>query len=172
MTSEPNNIYKDDEIVIRRAKIEDIRQIHYIESVCFDDPWSYEMLYNDIFDNDITVYMVVEKQGKVIGYGGMWIIFDEAHITNVCIHPELRRKGYAKKLMEVLTKEAADMGAYSMTLEVRVSNEGAMKLYNNCGFHIQGVRKKYYSNNGEDAYIMWREGSVENPAECIANAVK
>ena len=101
----------------------------------------------------------LEEQGKLIGYGGMWIILDEAHITNVCVLPEKRRQGYATKLMDELAGIASGLGADNMTLEVRVSNEEALKLYEKCGFHIQGVRKKYYSNNGEDAYIMWKEGT-------------
>ena len=117
------------------------------------------MLYSDICDNEITVYCVIEEQGKLIGYGGMWIILDEAHITNVCVLPEKRRQGYATKLMDELAGIASGLGADNMTLEVRVSNEEALKLYEKCGFHIQGVRKKYYSNNGEDAYIMWKEGT-------------
>lgn len=145
--------------VIRRARPEDLEQIYRLEQACFPTPWSYEMLYSDICDNEITVYCVIEEQGKLIGYGGMWIILDEAHITNVCVLPEKRRQGYATKLMDELAGIASGLGADNMTLEVRVSNEEALKLYEKCGFHIQGVRKKYYSNNGEDAYIMWKEGT-------------
>lgn len=146
-----------EDIIIRQATNEDLKQISEVETLCFESPWSFDMLYHDICANDLTVYMAVEKDGKVIGYGGMWIIIDEAHITNVCIHPDYRRKGYAKALMAALAEKSEKMGANSMTLEVRVSNHEAIKLYNRCGFHINGLRKKYYSNNGEDAYIMWRE---------------
>lgn len=145
------------DINIRLAKNEDLQQISEVENLCFESPWSFDMLYHDICANDLTIYMVAEKDGKIIGYGGMWIIIDEAHITNVCIHPDYRRRGYAKQLMNALAEKSEEMGANSMTLEVRVSNHSAIKLYNGCGFHIQGVRKRYYSNNGEDAYIMWRE---------------
>lgn len=147
-------------IKIRRAECGDLDQIHTLENICFDIPWSFEMLYEDICTNKGTVYYVVEEDGKIVGYGGMWIILDEAHITNVCILPEKRRHGYATLLMKKLCDKAESLGADNMTLEVRVSNHDALHLYKKCGFTIHGLRKKYYSNNNEDAYIMWREGTI------------
>lgn len=120
------------------------------------------MLYDDIVDNSNTIYIVVVQNGEIIGYGGMWIIFDEAHITNVCILPEFRGNGHAYKLMRELMKLARQNGADSMSLEVRVSNKNAIKLYKKCGFSIHGIRKRYYSNNGEDAYVMWTERPLED----------
>ncbi len=148
------------DIKIRRAECGDLDQIHTLENICFEVPWSFEMLYEDICTNRGTVYYVVEEEGKVVGYGGMWIILDEAHITNVCILPEKRRLGYATLLMKKLCDKAESLGADNMTLEVRVSNHDALHLYKKCGFAIHGLRKKYYSNNNEDAYIMWREGTI------------
>jgi ribosomal-protein-alanine N-acetyltransferase len=145
---------------IRKAQCQDLEQIHALENLCFDIPWSFEMLYDDICANKGTVYYVVELGGRIIGYGGMWIIVDEAHITNVCIHPDYRRQGYATLLMKKLCDKAESLGADNMTLEVRISNHDAMHLYKKCGFAIHGLRKKYYSNNFEDAYIMWREGTI------------
>ena len=139
------------DIVIRRARREDLEDIHYCENSSFDLPWSYAMLYDDIIENDNTVYLVVEKDGRIIGYGGMWIIFDEAHITNVCILPEYRGAGYGYRLMQELIEVSKEFGADAMSLEVRVSNKTAMKLYKKCGFSVHGIRKRYYSNNGEDA---------------------
>lgn len=145
------------DLAIRRAEIGDLEQIHYCENTSFELPWSYAMLYDDIIENENTVYLVVEFDGKIIGYGGMWIIFDEAHITNVCILPEYRGNGYAYSLMTALIGTAKEHGADAMSLEVRVSNKAALKLYKKCGFTIHGIRKRYYSNNGEDAYVMWTE---------------
>lgn len=147
---------KRGEIVIRRARIDDLDKVYECEKVCFETPWSFSMLYEDIVVNTNTVYLVIEKDGQIIGYGGMWIILDEAHITNVCIRPEYRGFGYAKQLMKSLAQQSRLNGAEGMTLEVRVSNRAALKLYKHCGFSIQGLRKKYYSNK-EDAYIMWAE---------------
>lgn len=150
---------------IRKAACADLEQIHTLENICFDIPWSYEMLYEDICVNKGTVYYVVEDDGKIVGYGGMWIILDEAHITNVCIDPEKRRKGYAMLLMKTLCDKAQSLGADNMTLEVRVSNHDALRLYKKCGFSVHGLRKRYYSNNNEDAYIMWREGTIQLAGE-------
>ncbi len=146
--------------LIRKAEFADLKQIHALENTCFEAPWSFEMLYEDICTNKGTVYYVVEEQGTVVGYGGMWIIMDEAHITNVCVLPEKRRLGYAMMLMKHLCDKAENLGAENMTLEVRVSNHDALHLYKKCGFTIHGRRKKYYTNNNEDAYIMWREGTI------------
>ena len=147
----------NNEVEIRVADIGDLEQIHYCENSSFELPWSYAMLYDDIIENENTVYLVVVKDGQIIGYGGMWIIFDEAHITNVCILPGFRGNGYAYALMRELIHVSKEHGATAMSLEVRVSNKAALKLYKKCGFTIHGIRKRYYSNNGEDAYVMWTE---------------
>jgi len=149
----------DKDLNIRRAVLADLEKIHECEMTCFESPWSFAMLYEDIVENNNTVYLVVELNGEIIGYGGMWIVLDEAHITNVCILPGHREKGYAKQLMKALSRASKEHGAASMSLEVRVSNKPALKLYKKCGFSIQGLRKKYYKNN-EDAYVMWTERDV------------
>lgn len=145
------------DITIRKARLEDLDAIYLCESTCFVEAWSYSMLYDDIIENPNTRYLVVQKGDRVVGYGGMWIVLDEAHITNVCILPEYRGNGYAYALMQALQEEAIANEASSMTLEVRVSNKNALKLYKKCGFSIHGLRKRYYPNNGEDAYVMWTE---------------
>lgn len=143
-------------VVIRRAEFADLEHIYECETTCFEQSWTYVMLYDDIIENPNTVYLVVELDGDIIGYGGMWIVMDEAHITNVCIRPEFRQRGYAKHLMDALSEASRRNGAKAMTLEVRVSNKAALRLYKRCGFSIQGLRKKYYQNS-EDAYVMWTE---------------
>lgn len=145
-----------EELVIRGAELSDLEKIHECEAASFTEPWSYAMLYDDIIENSNTVYMVVVRNGEIIGYGGMWVVLDEAHITNVCIKPEYRKMGYAKVLMKELIKVSKQHGTTSMTLEVRVSNKPALRLYKQFGFTIQGLRKRYYRNN-EDAYVMWTE---------------
>lgn len=144
------------DITIRRAEYLDLEKIFECETACFEQAWTYAMLYDDIIENQNTVYLVVERNGEIIGYGGMWIVMDEAHITNVCIKPQFRGQGYAWALMKELSKASKQNGAKSMTLEVRVSNKAALRLYKKCGFTIQGLRKKYYQNS-EDAYVMWTE---------------
>jgi len=91
----------------------------------------------------------------VVGYAGLWIVLDEAHITNVAVHPDYRGAGYGRALMVELISRAAMLGAFKLSLEVRVSNGVARDLYKSLGFVDKGFRRKYYSDNGEDAIIMW-----------------
>jgi ribosomal-protein-alanine N-acetyltransferase len=93
--------------------------------------------------------------GQVAGYCGFWLILDEAHITNIAVHPEFRGKGYGKRLLQYVMERARRLGALKMTLEVRVSNHVAQSLYEKMGFVRSGVRKGYYTDNKEDALIMW-----------------
>ena len=113
------------------------------------------MLYTDICENRITEYVLCLSGDEPVGYGGMWIILDEAHITNVCARPEFRRRGVASAVLRWLMRRALEKGAGRITLEVRVSNVAAMHLYEKFGFHICGKRTSYYTDNGEDAYILW-----------------
>ena len=92
---------------------------------------------------------------RIVGFAGMWTMFDEAHITTIGVEPEQRGRGLGELLLVALADEAIRRGAEWMTLEVRVSNEQAQGLYRKYGFSVQGVRKRYYSDNNEDAYIMW-----------------
>lgn len=96
-----------------------------------------------------------DAKDPVVGFAGMWIMFDEAHITTIGVHPDERGKGLGELMLVQLFIEAASRGAEMLTLEVRVSNDSAQALYRKYGFERQGVRRRYYSDNGEDAYIMW-----------------
>ena len=98
---------------------------------------------------------------QVIGYGGFWIVFDEAHITNIAIKSDFRGHRLGHLLMETMQQIARLKGAERMTLEVRVSNTNALKLYHRLNFKEEGVRKRYYSDNNEDALIMWCELKTE-----------
>lgn len=91
----------------------------------------------------------------IIGFAGMWILFDEAHVTTIGVHPDERGNGLGELLLVQLFVEAASRGADMLTLEVRVSNDSAQALYQKYGFVQHGLRRRYYSDNGEDAYIMW-----------------
>lgn len=144
-------------ITIRRATREDLDGIFACEQACFDDPWSFPMLYEDICENRTTVYLVMaagKNADRIIGYCGAHIVLDEAHITNVCVLPKYRGRGLAKAMMRALEKEVRAHGALAMTLEVGVTNKVAQRLYRECGFSVQGIRRKYY-NGREDAYVMW-----------------
>ena len=143
-------------ISVRRARAEDARAIADIEIECFARPWSYESVLYDLTENEKSVYVVAEMDGRVCGYAGMWIVVGEGQITNVAVTSAARRLHAATEILELLFAEAAAAGAESFTLEVRASNEPAIKLYSGLGFREAGVRRGYYEDNGENAIIMWK----------------
>jgi len=130
-------------------------QVLAIELKSFPIPWSQRAFMFEVMENDFAFYLVALQGEKVVGYGGMWIVLDEAHITNVAVHPELRGRGVGRALMMELLSRAVVLGAPGITLEVRVSNQVARNLYKSLGFVEKGMRRKYYSDNNEDAIIMW-----------------
>lgn len=141
----------------RMMEAEDIDAVLKIEHQSFSIPWSREAFEAEVCDNEIARYLVLINGEKVIGYGGMWIILDEAHVTNIAVLPSFRGRGLGKKLLAAMIETAKAGGAASMTLEVRASNEAAKKLYTGFGFKECGVRPGYYTDNREDAVIMWLE---------------
>ncbi|MCH4889260.1 ribosomal-protein-alanine N-acetyltransferase [Acidaminobacter sp. JC074] len=137
--------------------VEDLDQVMSLELACFSVPWTRESFENELTKNMLAKYIVIEEEGEIIGYGGVWYIMDEGHITNVAIHPEHRKKGLGKLLVEKMKHNARIQGIKHMTLEVRVSNVAAITLYSRMGFEKAGIRPKYYTDNNEDALIMWVE---------------
>ena len=148
------------EIYYEPLKKSHLEGIINIEQACFVVPWSKEAFLQEL-KNDIAVYIVAMQDDEVIGYGGMWIILDESHITNVAVAKSYQRQGIAKKIVEQLIERSEQEKAFSMTLEVRKSNNSAISLYKKFSFKEVGIRKGYYENNNEDALIMWRKSSKE-----------
>lgn len=146
---------KDNLLDIRRATVEDIENIYLVEKLSFTKPWTKESFINELTTNKFANYSVVEVGGKIVGYAGMWMILDEAHITNVAIHPDYRGQKLGELMMRYLIAVAKNLGATSMTLEVRLSNQVARNLYRKLDFKEQGIRKNYYADTMEDALIMW-----------------
>lgn len=141
----------------RRMTLADIPRILEIELQSFTLPWSEEAFRLELTQNHFAKYVVAETEGRVIGYAGTWIIIDEAHVTNVAVDPAYRGHGIGEELMKQLMVVAIAHGAERMTLEVRVSNTVAQNLYGKMGFLSHGIRKGYYTDNNEDAMIMWAE---------------
>lgn len=149
---------------VRSMQKKDIGRIYEIEKICFRSPWSISSLQGEL-KNHLAHYLVLENDsGIIMAYGGMWVLFDEAHITNIAVHPDFRGKGYSKLLMLRLMKEALLFDASKMTLEVREHNYIAQSLYRSLDFFEQGKRKKYYSDTGEDALLMWNN-SISNTVQ-------
>lgn len=145
---------------LRTMVAEDIPQVLEIEKEAFPTPWSQYAFKCEIEDNGFAYYLVVtpaEDISNVVGYGGMWIIIDEAHITNVAVATAYRGHHAGRLLMKGLCQLALSKGAVKMTLEVRESNEIAQNLYKQMGFAPSGIRPGYYADNQEDAIIMWKD---------------
>lgn len=145
------------EISIRKMLPEDIDGVAQVEQQSFLTPWSRQTFAEEM-KNMLAQYLVVETDGVIAGYAGMWVIIDEAHVTNIAILPQYRCRGLGEKLLQSLIKLAVRYGAQSMTLEVRVSNTAAQHLYYKKGFTVEGVRPNYYTDTHEDALIMWKYG--------------
>jgi len=145
------------DVIIRKMTEEDIDQVLEIEKESFKTPWSREAFVLELEKNQLARYIVAEKEGKVIGYGGLWLILDEAHITNIAVSSQYRGQGIGKLIMEGLIEICEEKGINNMTLEVRKSNIVAQSLYKKYGFVNCGVRPGYYTDTKEDAIIMWRE---------------
>lgn len=138
---------------IRKWKYEDILKISEIEKECFSDAWSMQML-SDLFMRSDFLGYVLEVEGKVVGYIGATLLFEEAEINLVAVSESYRRNGYARKMLEKLISECEKRFAEKVFLEVRRSNLPAQSLYESLGFTYIAVREKYYSDTGEDALIM------------------
>ena len=143
-------------LVIEEMKVDDIDGVFEVEKSCFEDYGSKDSFKKEL-SNNLAKYLVAKVDGKIAGYVGIWFVVDEGHITNVAVHEDYRGKKIGDKLINELVQVCKDNKIVSMTLEVRASNKIAQNLYRKYGFKMAGIRKEYYSNNKEDAIIMWND---------------
>ena len=141
-------------IEFRRMQTSDADEIAAIEEMTFAMPWSRKDFWAEAV-NENAIYIVGTIDDKVAAYAGAWISFEEAQVTNVAVHPDYRGQGIGTILFAKLVEEVKTKGVTAITLEVRPSNNAAIKLYENFGLKSVGRRKGYYLDNGEDALIMW-----------------
>ena len=134
----------------------DLNRVAELEYQCFSDPWSRDSFLAEL-SNPVAQYLLLVKKDRIYGYCGIWKVVDEGHITNLCIDPREQDKGLGQFMMEQVFKSAKIDNICRLTLEVRVSNEKAIFMYEKLGFESAGLRKGYYEDTGEDACIMWRE---------------
>lgn len=146
----------EDNIIIRSMTKDDVDSVYIVEEDCFTDPWSKESIRKEL-KNDLARYLVAELDNKIVGYVGVWFVVDEGHITNVAVHSDYRGQKIGDKLVKEMVKLCKESKLIAMTLEVRVSNTVAQNLYKKYGFKMGGIRKEYYSDNKEDAIIMWNQ---------------
>lgn len=144
-----------DRLQIRNMTAEDISAVHEIEVASFSVPWSREIL-EESFESENNKFLVAIFDGKLAGCINLWYVLDEATVANIAVAGAFRKQGIAAALMENALKEAEESGMSAVTLEVRVSNEPAIRLYEKFGFESVGLRPDYYEKPREAALIMWK----------------
>ncbi len=147
---------------IARMRRRHLRGVMAIERQAYTRPWSPNLFVAEMTEPNNRCYLVARMDREVAAYGGMICYGEEAHITNIAVDPERQRSGLATRLLYELTLQAIEMGGRAISLEVRVTNWGAQRLYGRFGYHPVGIRRNYYQELQEDALIMWTD-DIRNP---------
>src|SRR2546423_9746941 len=155
-----------EQLMIETMREADVPAVQIIERDIFSTPWPRNAYYRELSSRNSAHYLVLrrgaDEAGEIVGYGGMWRMYDEAHVTTIGVRHDLQHQGYGRIIFAGLVQAAYDMGAKWDTLEVRTTNDNAMKMYEGFGFKVIGRRKGYYTDNGEDAIVMWSD-SIHSP---------
>jgi ribosomal-protein-alanine N-acetyltransferase len=164
-------------LTLRYMQLPDIPQVVVIDNLAFDPPWSARSYSYEVSESNYSHMVVLEQEEtakpangwrrivqnlsgtreaekRIVGYGGLWHIMDEAHISTIATHPDYRRRGLGEVLLGGMIRRALTLKAEYLVLEVRVSNTTAQNLYTKYDFKTVGIKRRYYHNNGEDAYEM------------------
>jgi [ribosomal protein S18]-alanine N-acetyltransferase len=142
---------------LRRLQLGDLDAIERIERASYPTPWSRSMFASELAKPSSLSLGAVDETGRLVGYLVLSRYVDAWHVMNVAVAPESRRRGIASALLRRLLDQTKDDAQRGYTLEVRVSNLGAISLYQRFGFRPKGLRRGYYTDNREDALIMWRD---------------
>ncbi len=142
------------DFVIRKMTAEDVEQAIAIDRASFSLPWPPRSFYFEVNDNPAARCWAAESQGKIIGMVVAWFIVDEIHIATIATHPDFRRQKVGEALLAHTLRRAKEEGALTSFLEVRESNEAALRMYRKFGYMETGRREKYYADNGETAILM------------------
>lgn len=143
------------DIIIRKMELIDIDQVLEVEHASFPTPWPRDIFYQEISRNQHAHYFVVQVGEEIIGYAGLWVVVDDAQITNIAILPTYRGRKIGENLFNYVLQFAMKMGVSRLSLEVRISNIVAQKMYRKFGLVPGGIRRNYYTDNNEDALVMW-----------------
>jgi ribosomal-protein-alanine N-acetyltransferase len=141
-------------IVVDRMTVDDLAAVQEIERESFTTPWPPHAYRSELETNRLAHYIIARHGDQIVGFGGIWLMVDEAHITTFAVRKTWRRQGVGERLLIALLALAEARGAREATLEVRPSNHPARRLYEKYGFALVGVRPRYYSDDNEDALIM------------------
>lgn len=150
-------------IAIHPMTLADLDGVMEVERLSYLTPWSRDAFCSELLQT-YTVYLVAKDGDKVVAIGGMHVVWEDAHVTNIAVHPLYRGRGLGQRMMQELINRARRRGARRMTLEVRASNTTAQNLYRKMGFVTApgAVRKGYYTDTNEDAIVMWKDPLVED----------
>jgi len=147
--------------LIQPMSFHDIPFIEKLEQLCFAAPWSGDTYRHELAHNKLSAYWVMRPDARagegappILAYGGYWLMGTEAHIMTIATHPNYRRQGFGRRLLEAMIAHAHSAGATEIALEVRAGNHAAQAMYRAMGFVMVGERKRYYTDNGEDAILM------------------
>lgn len=135
-----------------------VEEIAELEKICFSDPWSAKSILSEL-DNPLSLWLTAIEENCVAGYVGSQTVLGETDMMNIAVRPENRRQGIGETLIETLVDQLKQIGSHCLTLEVRISNEPAIKMYEKLGFVMVGRRPRYYQNPREDALILRKEWS-------------
>jgi len=136
---------------------EDIPAVRAIELEVFPTPWPGSAYQRELNNNRAAHYVCLRRNGKVVGYGGLWAVGEESHITTIGVAAECQGQGLGKAIFTALVSRSYELRANFISLEVRPHNEPAIHLYESFGFKVIGRRRGYYTDNGEDALVMWSD---------------
>jgi ribosomal-protein-alanine N-acetyltransferase len=149
-----------EDIELTRMRRRHLRRVLAIEARVYPRPWSASLFLSELSQRSNRSYLVARHEGLVVGYAGMMFTGSEAHVTNIAVDPELHGRKVGSRLLLSLVTEAIARGSSQLSLEVRVSNSAARRMYEKFGFSVTGVRKGYYIETNEDAYVMVVEDSL------------
>ncbi len=151
----PQPASDDAQLTISAMIDADIRDVLRIEEQSFSTTWPSNAFFQELHDNKLAHYYVGRIGDRLVAYGGIWVILEDSHVTTIAVLPEFRGRRYGEQVLLHLLDQAIDRGASWMTLEVRESNTAAQGLYRKYGFTTVSNRKGYYSDNNENALVMW-----------------
>jgi ribosomal-protein-alanine N-acetyltransferase len=143
------------EVHVQPMKRRHVRSVLRIEQQVYPRPWSASLFHSELALRSTRAYFVARVGRDLVGYSGLMMTLDEAHVTTIAVDPRRHRAKIGTRLLLVLVREAIARGATAVTLEVRMSNDAAQDLYRRFGFAPVGVRKNYYQEVNEDALVMW-----------------
>ncbi len=146
-------------MIITRMNEGHVAQVAALEKLCFSDPWSETSVASEL-DNPLSLWLIAEEEGTVLGYVGSQTVLDETDMMNIAVQPECRRRGIAAALIVELVNQLRERGSHILRLEVRESNVPAIALYESMGFTQLGLRKNYYRNPKENALILGKEWEI------------